>query len=111
MSPDDLAALREELRTKPGQRSLETRASIALQHRLLVEAALRFYVGSRNHRAECIHRDLGRYQASTWQRHCADLECSHADARLRLFWRILKAHDRVPGVSYLNRILRALPTR
>jgi hypothetical protein len=77
LSPEDLARLREMLRTRPGQRSPETQAAITMQHRLIVEVALKFYMGSRNHRAECVHRDLGRYQATAWQRYRAHPECHH----------------------------------
>lgn len=107
----EAARLADVLRIRPGERSWATRASIVTQHELIIEVALRFYAGSKNHRAKCIHRDLGRYQATTWQHHRANLECLHIDPRQRLFWYILKARDRVPGMSYLNRILRDLPAR
>lgn len=45
LSPEDLVRLREMLRTRPGQRSPETQAAITMQHRLIVEVALNFYMG------------------------------------------------------------------
>ncbi|MGY4289610.1 hypothetical protein ACVWXO_008876 [Bradyrhizobium sp. LM2.7] len=105
----DAARLADALRVKPGERSWRTRAGIERQHKLIRELALTFYSGSRNHRAECIHRDLARYEGTTWQRRRADAECRRVGARQRLFWHILKARDRVPGVRYLNHILSDLP--
>jgi hypothetical protein len=105
LDADDAARLKDALRVRPGQRSLETRAGIEQQHKLIRELAHTVYSGSRNHKAESVNRDLGRYQTTTWQRHRADPECPHSDPRRRLFWHILKARDRVPGVRYLNRIL------
>lgn len=103
--PAEAARLADMLRVKPGQRSWLTKAKIAARDELISELAARFYPGSKNRQAECIHRDLVRYAGSTWRRTRSDEACRHGDVRLQLFWRILKARDRVPGVRCVNQIL------
>jgi hypothetical protein len=107
LSPDELSRLRELLRVRPGQRSLETRAALAQRDDLIREYGRRFYPGlSKNRQAECIHRDLNRYATSAWQRHRSDVECPHRDARQQMLWQILKARDWVPSHSLIQKILQ-----
>jgi hypothetical protein len=87
------------------------------QHKLIVEVALTFYAESKNHRAECINRDLGRHQTTTWQRHRADRACPHNDARQVLLWRLSSwracgairslARSRIAHPAIGRRLLRA----
>lgn len=106
LTPDDIAKLREMLRTQPGQRSLETRANIERSDILICEYARRFYPGAtRNQQAECTARDLARYEATSWQHARAEIECPHKDARRRLLWQILKLRSRALRVSRITQIL------
>ncbi|WFU34072.1 hypothetical protein QA635_06430 [Bradyrhizobium brasilense] len=107
LSPDDLAALREDLRTKPGERTAETRAALAERDRLVRElAATCFSNLCRHQQSVRIHDDLARYAATTWTRTCSDTACRHADRRRQLIWAILKARGgHVPSVRLIDDIL------
>ena len=48
LSLDELVRLREMLRVRPGQRSLETRVAIEQRHKLIGELAHTCYLGSKN---------------------------------------------------------------
>ncbi|MGY3614845.1 hypothetical protein [Bradyrhizobium sp. USDA 10063] len=110
LSLDELAALRDALRTKPGQRSPETRAAIERSDNLICEYARRFYPGlTRNQQAEHTARDLARYETTSWQHARADVECPHNDARRQLLWRILKERGRALRVRAITEILSRRP--
>lgn len=67
LSLDDLVVLREMLRVKPGQRSLETRAGFEQAYALIRAYADQFYPAiSQNKRAEFIARDLAHYESGAW---------------------------------------------
>lgn len=107
LSPQQLADLRQALRTRPGQRSPETLAAIAERDRLVRELAATYFPGlSRNQQSVRIHAELSRYAATTWVRARADAECRHGDRRRRLLWAILKARGgHVPCARLINDIL------
>lgn len=88
----DAARLAETLRVKPGERSWATRAALAERDNLIREYAQRFYPNrSRNDQAQCVERDLARYEATAWRDARAAPECPHRDPRRRLLWHIFKA--------------------
>ncbi|MGL3108900.1 hypothetical protein [Bradyrhizobium sp. BR 1432] len=103
----ELADLRDQLRAKPGERSVETKLAIKQRGSLIREFAARYYPNlTRNQQAEAIHAELRRYAGSTWLRTRADLECRHRDDRRRLIWEILKLRGgHVPAVRTINDIL------
>src|SRR6266702_3124517 len=107
LAPDDIAKLREMLRTQPGQRRLETLAALAERDRLIRELAATCYPGlNRNQQSVRIHDELARYRGATWTRTRADAECRHGDRRRRLLWAILKARGgHVPCSRLINEIL------
>ncbi|WFU36492.1 hypothetical protein QA635_19570 [Bradyrhizobium brasilense] len=107
LSASELADVREQLRTKPGGRTAETKAALAERDRLIRELARRFHSGlSRNAQAEAIHRELSRYSGSEWIRTCADETCRHRDERRALVWQILRLRGgRAPKVRLLDDIL------
>jgi hypothetical protein len=68
--------------------------------------ARRFYAGLiRNQQAEHVARDLGRYEASSWQNARAEATCPHRDGRRQLLWRILKARPTPPKARTVDQIL------
>ncbi|WP_136626026.1 hypothetical protein [Bradyrhizobium macuxiense] len=106
LSLDDVAALREALRTRPGQRSLETRAGHERRHSLIREFAGRFCPGlSRNAQAERIEREMSRYESSSWQTARSQAVCPHRDARRQLLWAIFKAYPRALKARQITTIL------
>lgn len=107
-SPAELAELRAALRTKPGERSAETKAALAERDRLVRElAATCFSALTRNAQAIAIHTELQRYAATTWVRTRGDAACRHADRLRRLLWAILKVRGgHVPKERRLRDILR-----
>lgn len=110
LSLDDLATLREALRTKPGQRSLETQVTLRVRDDLIREYATRYYPGrSRNEQSRCVARDLNRYEFSAWQNARAADECPHRDPCRQLLWRILKAWPVHPKASRISQILSRSP--
>jgi hypothetical protein len=107
LAPNDIAKLREMLRTQPGQRRPETMAAIAERNRLICELAATYYPGlCRNQQSARIHDELARYASTTWTRTRADLVCRHRDDRRRLIWQILKLRGgHVPCERLINDIL------
>ncbi|SRR6266702_5390984 len=107
LAPDDIAKLREMLRTQPGQRRLETLAALAERDRLIRELAATCYPGlNRNQQSVRIHDELARYASTTWMRTRADLTCRHVDRLRRLIWQILKARGgHVPCPRLINDML------
>ncbi|MCK1669671.1 MULTISPECIES: hypothetical protein [unclassified Bradyrhizobium] len=107
LSANELAALRDALRTRPGQRTPETLAALAERDRLVRELAARCYPGLCRHQQSMrIHDELARYASTTWTRTRADLVCRHRDDRRRLIWQILKMRGgHVPAVRTINDIL------
>ncbi|UPK31875.1 hypothetical protein IVB18_05325 [Bradyrhizobium sp. 186] len=107
LTPDDIAKLREMLRTQPGQRRPETLAAIAERDRLIRALAITCFADLCRHQQSVrIHDALVRYAATTWVRARVDVECRHADHRRRLLWQILKTRGgHVPAVRTIDDIL------
>lgn len=107
LSPQQLAELRQAMRTQRGQRTLETQRAIQERDTLIRRFAARYHTGfTQNQQSKAIHAELRRYAGSTWQRSRADRECRHHDDRRRLIWQILQLRGgHVPAVRTIFGIL------
>lgn len=107
LSLAEVADLREQLRTRPGQRRPETRKVLDESDDLIRQFAARYYPSfTRNQQTKAACAELHRYAGGTWLRTRADLECRHRDDRRQLIWKILKLRGgRAPRERTVNGIL------
>lgn len=103
-----MTANAEPLLRGRGHRSFETMASLAERDRVLREMACVYFPGSsQREAARYMCRTVFRYATGPWRRERIEPECPprHAGRINWHCWHLLKAHDRVPSIGTIRRVL------
>lgn len=114
LSLDELADLREQLRCRPGQRSLETQKMVAQRDNLIRAAARTLYWpnSSAAEFARAFHRDLDRYHGGPWRRDrcCNVCPAKYFGTATEILWKVLRTIESVLSERRLRHIVgRELP--
>ncbi|MGY3496685.1 prophage antirepressor-like protein [Bradyrhizobium sp. USDA 4502] len=107
LTATEVAELRDALRTRPGERSPETKAALRASDAAIRELTAFYHGRSRWAVAGEIASALSRYSTSEWVRTKADATCRHRDRKRQLIWIALKMRGgRAPSAWLINNILR-----
>lgn len=114
LSLAELADLREQLRCRPGQRSLETRLATEQRDDLICGAArTQFWPNATVAEfARAFRRDLARYHDGPWRRDrcCTECPARYVGTRMQILWQVLRAVESVLSERRLRHIVgRELP--